>query len=55
MWVLERWGTEFRSLVLKGLELMEEMYKFEYKLLLASKGRGHAGFKVRPDLARGLN
>lgn len=54
MWVLEMWGTEFRSLVLKGLELME-MYKFEYKLLLASKGRGHAGFKVRPDLARGLN
>lgn len=57
MWVLEVWGAEFRSLTLKRLELMEGMYKFEYKLLLVSKGQQHigVGFKVRLDLAQGLS
>jgi hypothetical protein len=57
VWVLEVWGAEFRSLTLKRLELMEGMYKFEYKLLLVSKGQQHigVGFKVRLDLAQGLS
>lgn len=50
-------AAEFRSLAQKSLELMEEMYKFGYKLLLVSKGHGHvgAGFKVRLDLALDLS
>lgn len=33
----------FRSQALKSLEVKEEMDKFEYKLLLASKGHEHVG------------
>lgn len=36
-------AAEFRSLALKSLELMEEMYRFEYKLSLVSQGHGHVG------------
>lgn len=41
VWVLKVWGVEFRSLAPKHLELIEGMYKFEYKLLLVSKGHRH--------------
>lgn len=36
-------GVEFRSLALRGLELMEQMYNFEYKTVKSPKVMVHAG------------